>query len=637
MKKRYLLFSFIFPAALAGCVARTVIAHNPAPIYPQPVYAETIIVSEYETNVVPVSAQKAQPNRKRATTPLIYAVSINNLDGVQYLLNSGENANEIFYSASYEAAPLQEAVKRANLNAAQILVRGGANIDLRVNDKTALEMAVRKNDFEMVNLLVSNRADIYSPNILEDSVKEYDTNILKYLLDNGAANRNVPSARRGADYALIKACKLGNIEAIRLLIKAGADVSVIDARGRGLLFYAASRNDVAVLEFIYPYNKRMLNSIDDDGFTPLMVAVERGNIHGVRFLVGKGAYLDVKNKHSYNAVHYSKNAELTKFLNEETPKHKKPAGYAMRREATSKYDDHTKNEKVKTAPQQKHEQIKPEIKPSGKPHTGIEVDSSVRPPHKIERAKPDKQIKPEPTEHAKPVEQDKANKRTRPAEPEAKADEQTFGRGNSEANPEINAEEKTNKNKNRRKNRIINSDEKTEASQKQPAVLGVDSEHKKQDPVQPKDFEKPQTSPVEQAKPAEQIKSNEQAKPAQAARPQSSIPAAQTKSNEQAKPASRHSSLTAAETAPQQQQIKPDPKPAATRQAKPVEQAKPAEQVKSNEQAKPAQAARPQSSIPAAQTKSNEQAAPAQAAKPETETKKEEKRSAAQSKAKRNK
>ncbi|MDR3113741.1 MAG: ankyrin repeat domain-containing protein [Endomicrobium sp.] len=415
MKKVVFLWVSIVFVGFTGCVPHAVIVREASP-HPQPVYASTVIVAPTEADTAPIPRRDPHQKQDHATTPLIYAVSINNLDGIQYLLSRGENPNEIFYSAAYEATPLQEAVKRGNLTAAQYIIARGANLDLKANDKTALEMAVLKNDLKMANLLVSNRAYIYASNILEDSVREHDTAVLKYLLDNGAAKRSVPSARRGADYALIKACRLGNIEAMRLLINAGADVSVVDSKGRGLLFYAAERNDIAVLEFIFPYNIRMLNVIDDEGFTPLMVAVERNNIHGARFLVAKGAYIDVPNKKSFTVIHYSKNAEMTRFLNEEAPRHKKPSGYAMRREATSKYDDHQVKPDIKAAVKsepihqrtiavQQPEQKKIEAKPN-RPHDVFEVDSSLRHGNKIEK-------KPEPSrpeikpadKQARPVEQ----------------------------------------------------------------------------------------------------------------------------------------------------------------------------------------------------------------------------------------
>ncbi|MDR2426542.1 MAG: ankyrin repeat domain-containing protein [Endomicrobium sp.] len=377
MKKICFLLSALFLAGFIGCAMRTVIVQEAVPL-PAP---------------MPQSVS-VHHNRKIATTPLIYAVSVNNLGDIQHLLSRGENVNEIFFSPQYEATPLQEAVKHGNTAVAQYLIKFGANINLKANDKTAIEMAVRKNDLKMVRLLVSNRAYIFAPNILEDSVRERDTAVLKYLLDNGAAKRSLPIAGRNADYALIKACKLGNIEAMRLLIATGANVSVVDAKGRGLLFYAAERNDIVVLEFVYPYNKKMLNAADNDGFTPLMVAAERGNMHGVKFLVVQGAHIDVQNKKARTAVHYSKNAEITRFLNEEAARHKKPAGYAVKRDTAQKYDSHAKPEankpvqtvttvsktEVKPIHQQTNEQAKPKPKPdidNDRKNTSVQTDKKT--------------------------------------------------------------------------------------------------------------------------------------------------------------------------------------------------------------------------------------------------------------------
>jgi ankyrin repeat protein len=403
MKNFSFLLSFVLLAGFTGCVARTVIVRSAPPPAPAPVFTETVVVAQTPPKHNPVH------KNTHGTTPLIYAVSVNNVDEVRNLLKRNENPNELFYSPAYEAAPLQEAVKRGNIRAAKYLIEHGADVNLKANDKTAIEMAVLRNDLNMVVLLVSHRAYLYWPNILEYSVRERDNAVLKYLLDNGAAARNVPNARRGADYALIKACKLGNIEAMRLLIKAGANVEVIDSKGRGLLFYAAERNDVAVLEFIFPYNQRMLNTVDDDGFTPLMIAVERNNIHGAKFLVLKGAYIDVQNKKSFSVMHYSKNAEMTRFLNEEAHRHKKPAGFSMRREATSKYDDHQAKpaQKVSVIPPA---QVKTEAKPSRQQPAKIEQPKveHIKPAHEKQELKHETkpQAKPQtPKEDKRPFEQ----------------------------------------------------------------------------------------------------------------------------------------------------------------------------------------------------------------------------------------
>jgi ankyrin repeat protein len=443
MKKLFLLFSFIFTAGLCGCVAGTVIVEDSG-AYAGP---EPIVTWEDPSDyAAPAAVRPQRAKRERATIPLIYAVSIDNFDGVRYLLGQGANPNEIFYSSSYEATPLLEAVKLGRFAIAQYLIERGADVNLKADDKTPLEAAVRQNNLEMTALLVSRKANLYPDGILEDAVREHDSAALRYLLNGGAAKRSVTSARKNADAALIKACKIGNIEAMRLLIKAGADPRASDAKNRGLFFYAAQKNDSAVLELVYHYDKKTLDSEDSDGVTPLMAAAESGNFSGVKFLVSKGAHTGVSEKTGRNAAHYSKNDEITKYLNEAKPQPRKPAA-AARKEAPNpakqeaviekplrKSETKPKPEKSKTNPAR----IMPEKQPRAsksvrqdRRQSSFEVDAAPKREKKRE-TKPERITPKEKNEDKKEKPQSAQNVQTVPSAEAVKPETETAQSGESQ-------------------------------------------------------------------------------------------------------------------------------------------------------------------------------------------------------------
>jgi len=440
-----ILCSFVF---FAGCASQTVVR--------QPVVIQRTVevpAPAAAVQVVPVSTPKIAA---LTTTPLIHAVSSNDYNSVQYLIGRGDNPNEVYYSAGYEALPLQEAVRRGNLDIADYLIRyAGAAIDLRANDKTALEMAIQKNDYEMVRLLISNGAEIIAPNILEYGVREKDILVLKYLLDAGAGSRYYAVSARDADYALLKAARIGNLTAIKLLIDAGADASVIDERGRNVIFYAVQRTDAAVLEFVFPYASAMVNIVDIDGTTPLMVAVQYNNYAGVQFLVSRGAYIDARNRYNFDAVYYSKNAQITKYLKEEEPRRKRPAGYEMEKRQPSKYEDKKTDKKEALRPavsseKDKNQQPAKKIEPA-KPAAAPSQNQPARPAAQTENKVVEKKQQTQPARPAQTTE------KTQPAQKTEAAKVETKPAQNQPARPTT----QTEKNKTAEKNQKTNTNAQT--------------------------------------------------------------------------------------------------------------------------------------------------------------------------------
>lgn len=74
-----------------------------------------------------------------------------------------------------------------------------------------------------------------------------------------------------SDNELIKACQLGEIDKVRSLIKAGADINVKDKNGIFPLLGAAFAGKTEVAKALIEA-KALLNQFDRFGFTPLMIA-----------------------------------------------------------------------------------------------------------------------------------------------------------------------------------------------------------------------------------------------------------------------------------------------------------------------------------------------------------------------------
>ena len=158
---------------------------------------------------------------------------------------------------------------------------------------------------------------IYSQDILK-AVQQGDVYTVKEAIKNGV---NVDSRKsEGSDTPLIIASLNGNIEIVKLLLAAGADVrltgdfevTAVDSASGGehwevlaLLEQAKTKYDGPLIKAIKSKNIKDINIMisenpdvnfsDVDGKSALMWASSMGNIEAVRLLVAAGASIDQRN------------------------------------------------------------------------------------------------------------------------------------------------------------------------------------------------------------------------------------------------------------------------------------------------------------------------------------------------------
>ena len=89
--------------------------------------------------------------------------------------------------------------------------------------------------------------------------------------------------------ALIMACKNGHHQVCELLIAHGADVSVRTDDGSSTLLLAACTESAELLAVMLRHCMSDLNSANEDGFTPLDMALHYKRDHMVSALVSHGA------------------------------------------------------------------------------------------------------------------------------------------------------------------------------------------------------------------------------------------------------------------------------------------------------------------------------------------------------------
>lgn len=206
------------------------------------------------------------------------AISSGDVRLVQSLLEKGADPNEILHlGEGIEFTPLQLAVSKNRPAIVRYLVQNGADVNKARINWTPLIMACQAKSEEVVSILLSAGADVN-------------------LRTGGAAHE------RG-ETALMAAATSGHLGIVRSVLAAGADCKVQTPKGRNVLSDACEKGNLDVIKLLVKAGSPIL---DDVLFRP----IADGRADTVKFLVKNGA--DV------NAVYRGKRVEYY-CVTDETP------------------------------------------------------------------------------------------------------------------------------------------------------------------------------------------------------------------------------------------------------------------------------------------------------------------------------
>lgn len=178
---------------------------------------------------------KAQAVSKLGRTPLLIAASSTGTEeSVRLLLAGGANPNT---ADPVGGTPLIAAATENNAAAVRLLLAAGANPAARANigqSATALMGAADNANVELLKVLLARGADVHA--VSADRAG---------LVKNGAV-------QFGSITALHQAVSSGSVDAVRLLLDAGATVDVQDVRGMTPLVWSVStdRPDPAIVRLL---------------------------------------------------------------------------------------------------------------------------------------------------------------------------------------------------------------------------------------------------------------------------------------------------------------------------------------------------------------------------------------------------
>ena len=138
-------------------------------------------------------------------------------------------------------------------------------------------------------------------NQLHSVEKEGDVTEMKSTLPRGFS---VDSRNTTGRTPLMNAALKGNVQAVKSMIKRGADPSLTDYKGWNMLHFAAEGGDTDIISLIHTHLPN-IESKTGEGNTPLIVAAFCGKFHAVKWFLEKGATVACEDKRGWNTLHHA--------------------------------------------------------------------------------------------------------------------------------------------------------------------------------------------------------------------------------------------------------------------------------------------------------------------------------------------
>jgi ankyrin repeat protein len=229
----------------------------------------------------------------RAGTALHWAAAFNRLAVMQVLIRAGAELEEGEDLDQGPGTPLAVAVSFGNIEAARALIAAGAHVESRYGPSySPLGEAVTNGRVDMLELLRVSGAHLSDPRssdgasvLLGLAVQSDHPDVMRYLIGKGVPLRDTALAASDRFDPMREAVLGGKLEALQVLLKAGANPNV----GWELpLELALKNNNLAVLKTLLKAGANP-NLRTRDGDSMLRLAQKAENDAAVELLIASGA------------------------------------------------------------------------------------------------------------------------------------------------------------------------------------------------------------------------------------------------------------------------------------------------------------------------------------------------------------
>ena len=295
--------------------------------------------------------------------PIYCAVKNKNLNIIKILLNNNFNLKEENYILSY-------AMENSDENIIKYLVENGA--DMYSYEITALYQAVLNLNPKLVEYFLDKGAsiekaggtDVYGNIMMAAAGSKFnnsndkspvDLTLLEKSAENsakitemliGKADKNIINDSLEGKTPLIIAVGNSYIDTAKILIENGANINAVDFEGWSALSYAVNNGDIEIAKLLLENkakikdelliaikspivessinimkllidNKANINYTDENGFNPLNIAIESGDMELTKFLITNGANVNSLMQDGVSLIGYAiaqNNMDLLQIL-----------------------------------------------------------------------------------------------------------------------------------------------------------------------------------------------------------------------------------------------------------------------------------------------------------------------------------
>ena len=264
---------------------------------------------------------------------LLEAVTAGHNEAVEFL-HQIETVN-INHTNEEGKTALMLACERGHEDIVHSLLSAGANVNLQDNNGwTAVMRVIRHNHISIINMLLQANTWLKLPNgpteILMKACKSGNTQRVKLLLKDKVDPNTI---NKEGKTALMLACEKGHEDIIHSLLSAGANVNLQDNNGWTALMRAIRHDHISIINMLLQANawlklpngpteilmkacksgdtqrvKLLLkdkvdpNATNEEGKTALMLAGERGHEDIVHSLLSAGANVNLQDNNGWTAL-----------------------------------------------------------------------------------------------------------------------------------------------------------------------------------------------------------------------------------------------------------------------------------------------------------------------------------------------
>lgn len=316
-----------------------------------------LLIKEGKANIYGVYAKETEKY------PIYCAVKNKNLNMIKILLDNNFDLKRESYILSY-------AMENSDENIVKYLVENGA--DMYSYEITALYQAVLNLNPKLVEYFLDKGAsiekaggtDVYGNIMMAAAGSKFNNSNDKSPVDLEALEKSAENSAKITEMLIGKADKniindslegktpliiaVGNsyIDTAKILIENGADVNAIDFEGWSALSYAVNNGDIEIAKLLLTNkakikgelliaikspivesrinmmkllidNKANINYTDENGFNPLNIAIESGDMELTKFLITNGANVNSLMQDGVSLIGYAiaqNNMDLLQIL-----------------------------------------------------------------------------------------------------------------------------------------------------------------------------------------------------------------------------------------------------------------------------------------------------------------------------------